>query len=116
MDFTSLQSDLSQFAAERDWEQFHSVRNLLLALVGEIGELAEILQWVDDADIDKFLCEGGRDRVEEELADIILYTVRLAQQAGVDLDAAVTTKLQKNAIRYPMEKARGNSKKYTELS
>ena len=116
MDFTSLQRDLSQFAEDRDWNQFHSVRNLLLALVGEIGELAELMQWVDDVGVDQFLMDGGRDRVGEELADVLLYTVRLAHQAGVDLDIAVTAKLEKNADRYPIEKSKGTSKKYTELS
>ena len=115
MDLAQIQSKLELFASERDWDQFHSVRNLALALVGEVGELAELLQWIDDSKVSAFLDEGGRDRLGEELADVLFYLVRLADKAGVDLDQAVSEKLASNAVNYPVDKSHGVSTKYTEL-
>ena len=115
MNLDNLRSELIQFAQDRDWDQFHSIRNLLLALVGEVGEAAEIVQWTNDEDIPALLNEGGREKLAEELADILLYLVRLADQSGVDLDEAVKAKLVLNAQKYPVNQARGSAKKYTEL-
>ena len=115
MDLNQIQVDLAKFARDRDWDQFHSVRNLSLALMGEVGELAELLQWIDDNDVSKFLDSGGHDRLGEELADILFYLVRLADVAGIDLSSAVKTKLKENSVKYPVEKSKGNAKKYNEL-
>ena len=115
MDLAQIQSKLELFASERDWDQFHSVRNLALALVGEVGELAELLQWIDDSKVSAFLDEGGRDRLGEEIADVLFYLVRLADKAGVDLDQAVSEKLASNAVKYPVDKSHGVSTKYTDL-
>lgn len=116
MNISALQAELQRFAADRDWEQFHSVRNLVLALVGEVGELAEALQWVSDDQVAGFLDNGGRQHMGEELADILIYLVRLADKSGIDLDDAVTRKLAANATKYPPDQARGNAKKYTEFT
>ena len=115
MDLNQIRADLLKFAQDRDWGQFHSVRNLCLALVGEVGELAELLQWVDDNNISEFLAAGGRDRLGEELADVLFYLVRVADVAGVDLSSAVRAKLKENSLKYPVEKSKGNAKKYNEL-
>jgi dCTP diphosphatase len=115
MDLAQIQSKLELFASERDWDQFHSVRNLALALVGEVGELAELFQWIDDSKVSAFLDEGGRDRLGEEIADVLFYLVRLADKAGVDLDHAVSEKLASNAVKYPVDKSRGVNTKYTDL-
>ena len=115
MDLNQIQDDLAKFAQDRDWGQFHSVRNLCLALVGEVGELAELLQWVDDNNISEFLAAGGCDRLGEELADVLFYLVRIADVAGVDLSSAVRAKLKENSLKYPVEKSKGNAKKYNEL-
>jgi dCTP diphosphatase len=115
MDLSLIQSELDSFADERDWGQFHSVRNLVLALVGEAGEIAELFQWIDDSKVSTFLDEGGRERLGEELADVLFYLVRLADKAGVDLDQAVSEKLASNAAKYPVHKSRGVSTKYTDL-
>ena len=115
MDLNQIRADLLKFAQDRDWGQFHSVRNLCLALVGEVGELAELLQWVDDNDISEFLASGGRERLGEELADVLFYLVRVADVAGVDLSSAVQAKLEENSLKYPVEKSKGNAKKYNEL-
>jgi dCTP diphosphatase len=115
MDLSQIQSKLDFFAKERDWDQFHSLRNLVLALVGEVGELAELLQWIDDSKVSAFLDDGGRDHLGEEIADVLLYLVRLADKAGVDLDLAVRQKLALNAVKYPADKSRGVNTKYTDL-
>lgn len=115
MDLETLRQRLEDFADEREWDQFHSVRNLLLALVGEIGEVSELLQWVSDDVVEEFLSAGGRKRLGEELADVLLYVVRLADKSGVNLSAALEAKLESNAARYPVERSKGSAKKYTEL-
>ena len=115
MDLEQLRKQVAAFAQDRDWDQFHSIRNLILALVGEVGELAEIVQWVSDDKVDELLKSGGRDRLAQELADVLIYLVRVADKSGVDLANAVSEKLAENDAKYPKDKARGNAKKYTEL-
>ncbi len=116
VDVEGLARALEQFAAERDWARFHSPKNLVMALTGEVGELSELFQWATEessreAARDARLAEPLRD----ELADVLLYLVRLASVLGVDLNDAAVRKLQKNAAKYPVDAAFGNSKKYTEL-
>jgi len=113
---STLEQALDEFARERDWTQFHSPKNLVMALTGEVGELAELFQWMTEEQSKR----AGKDEhtaeaVQEELADVLLYLVRLASVLGVDLDEAAKRKLKTNAIRYPVSKARGTSKKYTEI-
>jgi len=115
VEIKALQKQLQKFADERDWDQFHSVRNLVLAVLGEAGELAEVVQWVSDDEINSFLEAGGRQRLSEELADVLIYLIRLADKAGVDLELALSDKLASNAEKYPVDQARGNAKKYTEF-
>jgi dCTP diphosphatase len=110
-----LRKDIARFATERDWDQFHSIRNLVLAMVGEVGEVAEIVQWTDDEKIGELLASGGRERLAEELADVLIYLIRVADRSGVDLESAVRAKLAANGLKYPVERARGSSKKYDEL-
>lgn len=116
LDVFPLSEALENFANERDWAKFHSPKNLVMALAGEVGELTEIFQWMTEAQS----LEAGQDpktsqAVKDELADVQLYLVRLASVLGVDLNEAVQLKLKKNADRYPADKAKGSSKKYTEL-
>ena len=101
------------FAEDRDWEQFHSPKNLAMALAGEVGELLEHFQWKTQADSTELSAEDRPD-VEDELADVLLYLVRLADKLDVDLLAAAERKMAKNAAKYPAEVVRGSSKKYTE--
>ena len=109
-----LRDALRAFAAERDWDQFHSPRNLATALAVEAAELLEPFQWLDDAQ-SRALSPGARAAVEEEMADVLLYLVRLADRLDVDLEQAARAKLERNARKYPVEKARGTSRKYDEL-
>ena len=115
MTLDELRDEVAKFAKDRDWDQFHSVRNLVLAMVGEVGEVAEILQWTSDDKVDELLNSGGRERLAEELADVLIYLIRTAHRSGVDLEAAVREKLSTNNQKYPADKARGNAKKYTQL-
>lgn len=97
-----LEEALLQFARDRDWEQYHAPRNLLMALVGEVGELAEIFQWLTDAQAAEAMRQPDTARhIREEMADVMMYLVRLASVLGVDLDAAVRDKLVSNARKYP---------------
>ena len=113
---SALAVALEAFAVERDWEQFHSPKNLVMALTGEVGELAEVFQWMtEEASKGASTDPRTAQSVKDELADVLLYLVRLSSVLGVDLDAAVRDKLETNRLKYPVEKARGSSKKYTEM-
>ena len=110
------QALIRAFVKERDWEQFHTPRNLVLALTGEVGELAELMQWKSDSEFTALLeTPQGRALVEAELADIATYILRLADVMNVDLDQAIQSKLKLNEQRYPADQVRGKAVKYTEL-
>ncbi|CAL8990022.1 unnamed protein product [Prunus brigantina] len=97
-----LSKKLEEFAKARDWEKYHSPRNLLLAMVGEVGELSEIFQW--RGEVDKGLPnweESDKEHLGEELSDVLLYLIRLADICGIDLGDAASKKIVKNAIKYP---------------
>ena len=110
----ALRLELRRFAAERDWNQFHSPKNLAMALSVEAAELLEHFQWLSDAQSSD-LRPDERASVSEELADVLLYLVRLADRLDIDLAIAASEKLKVNAKKYPADKARGSSKKYSEL-
>ena len=106
---------VTSFSKSRDWLQFHTPRNLVLALCGEVGELASIVQWVSDDDVDEWLTRpANRSNFEAELADVFSYLLRLADQTGVDLGKALRAKMSVNELRYPRDRSRGSSGKYTE--
>lgn len=109
-----LRDQLRAFAAARDWDQFHSPRNLATALAVEAAELLEPFQWLDDEQ-SRALPPETRAAVEEELADVLLYLVRLADKLDVDLAAAARAKITRNGAKYPVDKARGSSRKYDML-
>jgi len=109
-----LRDALRAFAAERDWDQFHSPRNLATALSVEAAELLEPFQWLTDEQ-SRGLPPDARAAVEQELADVLLYLVRLADTLDVDLAAAARAKIARNAEKYPVEKSRGSSRKYDTL-
>jgi dCTP diphosphatase len=109
-----LREDLRRFASERDWDQYHSPKNLSVALCVEAAELLEHFQWRTD-DESKSLPSEQLVKVREEMADVLLYLVRLADKLDVDLLEAARNKILLNAQKYPVDKARGNSRKYTDL-
>lgn len=116
IDASGLVAALRTFAQERDWDQFHSPKNLVMALTGEVGELSEVFQWMStQASHDAARDPATATAVRHELADVLLYVVRLADVLGVDIAAAAAEKLRLNAEKYPVQTARGSSKKYTDL-
>lgn len=103
-----LSKKLNDFAKERDWEQYHSPRNLLLAMIAEVGELSELFMWKGEvrkglADWD----EAEKEHLGEELSDVLLYLIRLSDMCGVDLGDAATRKIVKNAVKYPAPSKEG---------
>ena len=109
-----LRDQLREFADARDWGQFHSPKNLAMALAAESGELLEIFQWLTEEQ-SRAPEAKAQAKATEEIADILLYLVRLGDQLGIDPVAAAQRKLVENARKYPVEKARGKATKYTEL-
>ncbi len=103
-----------EFRDERDWKQFHSPRNLAASISIEAAELLEIFQWSSDDTLAEDV-EKRHAEIEEELADVLIYALLLANDTGIDVTEAVLNKLAKNDLKYPAEKATGSSKKYTEL-
>lgn len=112
-DIDQIALQLRQFADDRDWDQFHSPKNLSMALIVEAAELVEHFQWLTEAQSSS-LEQKQLDKVQEELADIQIYLIRIADKLNVDLLGAVSKKIEANAKKYPSEKVRGNAKKYTE--
>lgn len=109
-----LRDELRVFASARDWDQFHSPKNLAIALSVEASELLEHFLW--QSDDDSFgMSKDKLDAIDEEIADVFLYLIRIADKLSIDLVDAARRKIQMNARKYPVEKARGNAKKYTQL-
>lgn len=113
--FSELAAKVEQFAADRDWNQFHSPKNLAMALSVECAELMEHFQWLTEAQSREIAAETMA-AVKEELADVLVYAIRLSQVLGVDLLACGHAKLLLNAEKYPVEKSRGSAKKYSRLT
>ncbi|MGD2141042.1 MAG: nucleotide pyrophosphohydrolase [Burkholderiales bacterium] len=110
----NLKGALEGFVNERDWEQFHNPKNLAMALAAEVGELLEHFQWLDEKEADS-LDPAQRSEVAMELADILMYLLRLSDRLQVDLLEAASEKLELNRRKYPVEKARGRPTKYDKL-
>lgn len=111
---TKLRTRLRNFAAARDWNQFHSSKNLAIALSVEASELLEHFQWLTDKQ-SRQLSPVQTKRIEEEVADVFLYLIRLADVLDIDLILVAERKIDTNSRRYPVDKSKGNAKKYTEL-
>lgn len=105
---------LREFAKERDWDQFHSPKNFSMALIVECAELVEHFQWLTDEQ-SKHLPEDTLEEVSLEMADIMIYLIRIADKLDVDLLKAVDKKIELNALKYPIEKSKGLAKKYNKL-
>lgn len=116
-DLEELTRRLIAFRDARDWRQFHSIKNLILSASLEAAEIMELVQWKDDTAAEQ-AAQGDaefRARLAEECADVLLYLLLICERAGIDLTEAAVAKIDLNAKKYPVEKARGNAKKYTEL-
>lgn len=112
----ALQARLIEFRDARDWRPFHQPKELALAMAVEAGELLELFLWHTPQQVDEALADSAfRARLAEEMADVLIYLLYLADAAAIDLASAVTTKLRQNEARYPVERARGRATKYTDL-
>jgi len=113
-DIEALQTALREFAREREWEQFHSPKNLAAALSVEAAELLEHFQWLTEAQ-SRELSGDKRGQVAEELADVLIYVLQLADKLGIDPVDAAWWKMEANGRKYPVERAKGRITKYSEL-
>ncbi len=103
---------LREFAAERDWRQFHDPKNLAMALSSEVGELCALYRWVRTEDADSFGQDPGtRARIEDELADVTIFLLLLADRTGIDLEEVALKKIAQNAARYPVAESRGQAER-----
>ena len=110
----ALRRSIARFAKERDWDQFHTPKNLAMALSVEAAEIVELFQWLTPEQSAK-LSKRDREALADELADMFVYLLRLASRFDIDLFSAARSKMKKNARKYPVAKSRGIAKKYTEL-
>jgi NTP pyrophosphatase (non-canonical NTP hydrolase) len=116
MPLKALTQNLLRFRDERDWAQFHTLRNLIVSLNLEAAELLELTQWKSDAEMVALANDpAAREALCDECADILLYLLLIAEKAGIDLEEAAREKLKKNAEKYPVAKSYGSSRKYTQL-
>ncbi len=114
MDLNKIKEIINKFSEDRDWDQFHSPKNLSMALAVEASELLEIFQWMTEED-SYDLDELKQQEVKEEIADIAVYLLRVCMKLDIDLEDAIVEKMKKNEQKYPVAKVKGSSKKYTEL-
>ncbi len=114
MDIEKLQLKLREFAKERDWEQFHSPKNLAMALSVEAAELLEIFQWSNSGGLDEIKDPNKRKEIEEEVADIFNYLLKICDELDIDLEKVALEKIDINETKYPVEKFKGSSKKYNQ--
>ncbi len=115
MNIKKIQKQLSDFADERDWNQFHNPKNLAMALSVEASELVEIFQWLTPEQAEAIMSTNESEHVKEEIADIMIYLIRLADKLNVDLEDAVTDKIIKNGEKYPVDTSKGSTTKRTTL-
>ena len=117
LDIGKVKAFLREFAHERDWEKFHTPKNLVMALTGEVGELTELFQWLTPEESGTIMEDPVRsEQVKQEMADVLQYVIRLSDVLGIDVEQELWKKLRANADKYPITKSRGNAKKYTEFS
>ncbi len=116
IDLPKLNAEIEKIVSDRDWDQFHSVKNLAMALSVESSELLEIFQWMSEADSNNIKNDPKNlAKLQDEVADIFYYLLRIVHKSEINLEEAILNKLKKNIEKYPVEKSRGNSKKYNEL-
>lgn len=113
-DLKSLQEKIAQFVADRDWDQFHNPKDLAISLNLEASEVLEHFQWKSEKEMSDYV-KTHKEEVGEELADVLYWVLLMANNMKIDVISASERKLQKNAEKYPVDKSKGNHKKYTEL-
>ena len=116
MDIKTIQKQLPDFADERDWDQFHNPKNLAMALSVEASELVEIFQWLTPEQAEEIMDSSQSDHVKEEVADVMIYLLRLADKLDIDLESIVNDKIVQNGKKYPVNLSKGNADKSTSFS
>ena len=114
MDIEKIEKIINKFSEDRDWDKYHSPKNLVMALSGEVGELNEIFQWLNENESYN-LSDNNKQYVKDEVADIAIYLLKICMKLDINLEDAIIEKMQKNIEKYPVEKIKGKFKKYTEL-
>ncbi len=109
-----LTEKIKKFRDERDWKQFHNHKDMALSLVLEASEVLEHFQWKSVSEVDSH-GKACKDEISEELADVAMYLFELADNLGIDLSKAIESKIKKNGLKYPVEKAKGKHTKYNKL-
>jgi NTP pyrophosphatase (non-canonical NTP hydrolase) len=116
LNITKLKNKIEYFASERDWNQFHTPKNLAMALSVEASELVEIFQWLtQEESLNVSKDTKLKERVAEEVSDVLTYAIRLCDILNIDMEEALLKKIVKNGEKYPVEKAKGSAKKYSDL-
>ena len=115
MNIEKIQQRLENFSKIRDWEQFHNPKNLAMALSVEVSELVEIFQWSNNGGLTEIKDPKKRDKIKEEIADIFIYLIKISNKLDLDIEKIINQKIDKNEKKYPVEKSKGNSLKYTEF-
>ncbi|HBV61428.1 MAG TPA: NTP pyrophosphohydrolase [Rhodopirellula sp.] len=111
-----IKQTISGFVEERDWLQYHDPKNLVMALMSEVGELADQFRWVNNSESHALAASPDHaEEVADELADIMMFAIEFASVCNIDISTAIASKLKKNAVRYPIDKAKGSCKKYDRL-
>ncbi len=117
MILNDLQRELREFADKRDWQPFHTPKNLVMALTGEVGELAELFQWLTPEESSAVMKQPEQaERVREEVADVFAYLLQIADVLNIDLVTALRSKVRRNERKYPVDRAKGRADKYDRLS
>lgn len=115
INFSKLEEVVFKFSGDRDWDQFHSIKNLSMALSVESSELVEIFQWMKEEDSNAIAQDPIKfPKVKDEIADIFIYLIRLSSKMNIDLEEAVMKKMEQNIKKYPVEQFKGSSRKYNE--
>ena len=116
MNIKTIQKQLADFADERDWDQFHNPKNLAMALSVEASELVEIFQWLTPEQAEEIMDSSQSNHVKEEVADVMIYLLRLADKLDIDLESIVSDKIVQNGKKYPVNLSKGNADKSTSFS
>lgn len=115
-DIERFKSQVKAFCSERDWDQFHDIKELAIGVSTESAELLEIFRFRSKTECDALVTEpASRESIEDELADVFFFVVRMCEKYGLDLDEAFARKMEKNARKYPVDKSRGSNRKYDQL-
>lgn len=113
---SDLKSKVKTFCTDRDWDQYHSAKDLSIGIITESSELLENFRFKSEREEQRIFADSSKKaEISEELADVLFFVLRFAQKYGIDLSSSLEKKLEKNRKRYPVEKSRGSNKKYTEL-